>query len=580
MATYGNTGKAITSDVAYEKGDGDFDVDAHIIDADNFFAKTVDHMTTPVVYKYKGTVFFTYTWNGDRHGMIFDRPHLEMAYSRLSSIALNRAIAPAYRSTGLMGNDPVDISRGYYAIEAEIAKEVLAHYPEEDGGIARRMKTARSMMENNYHLHAVPPGLESGEAERFETLRKSLDEMNTGGIDWYAFLTSLGYTDRISLDLAYLFHIIPTQDRDPLLLFANTHKKMHAPKVYDPKSVERFLAFTKAIDFAMECYTSGKEPNYTCDPSIQAAMPEIIRSCIKIRGYVPREEFWGKYCIDGHYPYLLKANFAHLEAKDATRVAADRTSFFHSRKAGIEARADSNELLNAVMNSGKFSNGMTADEARKAWAAGRVPGDNIADMAAKAENSKPAASARETVSWNEFGRAFMSEADACVNMMLNNFKSIAMGQSPTELEKTLARLLAITSGKKPGIVMSLDVTGWSPEAYRDMFIRHHDTILSYFEKFPGTSVRTLWDFLAIGLRKRGLNVIADFVDGMIQGWTGRLDCALHMHILLWLTYDLRCQGLITNQMGYHGLVLIDDGVLASVSRCIQYQVKLFFCDRA
>ena len=57
-------------------------------------------------------------------------------------------------------------------------------------------------------------------------------------------------------------------------------------------------------------------------------------------------------------------------------------------------------------------------------------------------------------------------------------------------------------------------------------------------------------------------MVADFVGGMIHEWTGRLDCTLHMRLLLWLTHDLRAVGLITSHMGYQGMVLINDGVLS------------------
>ena len=116
-------------------------------------------------------------------------------------------------------------------------------------------------------------------------------------------------------------------------------------------------------------------------------MPDIIRRCKRIKGYVPDRALWGKYRLSSHFPYLLKANFCHIEAKDATRVKADKEDYLYPTATGLDSRIESNKLLYAMANGKKFSNGMTANEVRAAWAEGKVPGDNIADIAAKAENS-------------------------------------------------------------------------------------------------------------------------------------------------------------------------------------------------
>jgi len=181
-------------------------------------AKFVAAMTNnqpPRLIKYKHYSFFTYVWNNHRHGHVLTRAHIEMLHSRLASLANLRAFAPANRLVGVAEGGAVDVSEQVAKIEDQMSTEMLASYPIEDGGLAKRMKTARSMMENNYHLHAVPPGMDTGEAQRFKALDDSLSEMDVGGCNWYTFLISLGQPDRILLNLAYSFHLIPTQDRDP-----------------------------------------------------------------------------------------------------------------------------------------------------------------------------------------------------------------------------------------------------------------------------------------------------------------------------------------------------------------------------
>jgi hypothetical protein len=100
---------------------------------------------------------------------------------------------------------------------------------------------------------------------------------------------------------------------------------------------------------------------------------------------------------------------------------------------------------------------MTPQQVREEWAKGKVPGDSIADMAAKAENSKPASKARETLSWDEIRRPLQSEVDAAMHSVMRNFKGGALGQAPGEVEKTINRLLVITAVPGRGVIMSLDI---------------------------------------------------------------------------------------------------------------------------
>ena len=527
----------------------------------------------PRAIKYRGIVYFFRSVKGKTHGMILDRPHLEMLQTRLSALANLRSLGKIYRSSGLMGEADVDTTEATYIVEERMASEMLRYYPIQNGAVAKRMKTARSMLENNYHLHAVPQGMGTGEADRFDMLKEALDELTGEGTNWYDTFISLGLNDRRTLDVAYCFHIVPTEDRDPAVLFSNTYVMMHGPRSFSQAAVDEFLDFVKAIDFSMEVNVSGVRPSATFDEGFGHIVDAVEDKARRVRGYVPEKAYWGKYRIDRHYPYLKKADFAHMEAKDVTRVASDKKVFFDSDLNSFNSKVESNELLHAMVYGDKMTHGKIAEQYRDEWVERRISCDNVADMAAKAENSKAAKSARETCSNDDTHHKLISEADNCASAMIKNFQSVAMGQSPAELDKTIAKLLDITSKAERGIIMSLDITGWSLEAVRELFLRHHDIILSYFQAKEGTQFSTLWEHLIIAIRKKGLNACTDFMDGMIQGWCSKFDCLLHMHLLLWITFDLRFVGLITRDMGYTGLVLIDDAVLAYVFAKMQSRAE-------
>jgi hypothetical protein len=66
---------------------------------------------------------------------------------------------------------------------------------------------------------------------------------------WYVFFSPLCVTDRLFLDICYLFHVVPTDRGDNLaLLFRNTVMKVHRPKHYDKASVGELICYSMAID--------------------------------------------------------------------------------------------------------------------------------------------------------------------------------------------------------------------------------------------------------------------------------------------------------------------------------------------
>jgi hypothetical protein len=120
---------------------------------------------------------------------------------------------------------------------------------------------------------------------------------------------------------------------------------------------------------------------------------------------------------------------------------------------------EANELLYAMKHGAKFGNGKTASQIREEWANGRITADNIADMAAKAENSKPSSGARETMSWDEIRRTMQSEIDAACQAIAKNYSGIALGRSPADIDRMLNRLLELTARAGSGVTMSLDASG-------------------------------------------------------------------------------------------------------------------------
>jgi hypothetical protein len=144
-----------------------------------------------------------------------------------------RRMAPIYRKTGLGDKPPEDITEVVEQVKVKLAYEILCDYPNEDGGIAKRMKHSRSILENEFHMHSSPDDMPTGELFRRDLLLKTLDELGGPSPDWYSFFCMLNCSNRMLLEVSYMFHLLATEDRDPVDLYMNTYAKMHDERRYE-----------------------------------------------------------------------------------------------------------------------------------------------------------------------------------------------------------------------------------------------------------------------------------------------------------------------------------------------------------
>ena len=182
------------------------------------------------------------------------------------------------------------------------------------------------------------------------------------------------------------------------------------------------------------------------------------------------------------------------------------------------------------------------EEYKKEFAEGRITRDNIADMATKAESTKDAETSRETSSLNEPNRRMMSEMDSSGPLLTNYLGNVAMGASKADMDLAFRTFLSKSSELGSCLFISIDVKGWRPGDSRKFFLLHHDTVMGYTQGDHNISFEKVWEGLRYVYRRDGLSIDMEIDEGMVQGWTGRYDCILHSHILLYVTAKLRKKG--------------------------------------
>ena len=522
-------------------------------------------------WKFDGILYMTILTRDGRYGFVLDRDHVAMLLERLLSVANVREWAKVYRVSGQNGGDPMDISPQVKIMEKWVGDRIRRKYPEEDVKLAKIMKTSLAICENNFHRHAVR--MDTGEERRSLMLMQEVRELGDENLECYNMLTSLGMPDRTVLDMAYFFHVLPTPDRDIVKLCVNTHAKMHEPRGGKRSTQDEFIEFCQTMDYLKAFSETGNVPNHkrirygTAEEEAELLRLETLASK-KICG-TPSKLGLGLVQLHKQFPYVKHANVAHLAAKDVTRVPADMKEYFENPGTGKERRVRGNEVLSSLINGDKVYKGMTMEEFREGVEAGTVEFDNIADITAKAENTKDADTARETLSLNEPMRFLMSEMDKNSAALAALYKEIAMGASVEGMDRAFKKYNEFCCCATGALCISTDISGWSPKADREFFLRHHNMLLEYTTKEGTFNFTNAFEGLKFVSRRGNSRIIMEILQGMVQGWTGRCDCLLHAHILYYVAWRLREEEYMAKGERFQGRVQIDDSLFAFLFKMLQ-----------
>lgn len=173
---------------------------------------------TSTAYKFEGSIYFLISVGKERRGMIIGRSHLELLHSRLVSLHNLLALSPVYPASNTKDLQPVDISSATSQILDKFSSEMLRSYPCEALFVAKRMKAARAVLENSFHSHEDTQLFDTDTDSCHAVLLKDLLDISPVGVDWFNFFCSLRVTDRILMDLSYIFTSLLMKTRTPLSL--------------------------------------------------------------------------------------------------------------------------------------------------------------------------------------------------------------------------------------------------------------------------------------------------------------------------------------------------------------------------
>ena len=128
-------------------------------------------------WKFCLKLYIVVSTRGYVYGYLLGRDHVINLIDRLKSIANVRTFMKVYRTTGINYDKPLDISRAVSKVERYMGCRIPGVYPEEDIKLPKSMKQVLAILENDYHIHEVPGGMDTGEDRRRGKLLEGLEEV-------------------------------------------------------------------------------------------------------------------------------------------------------------------------------------------------------------------------------------------------------------------------------------------------------------------------------------------------------------------------------------------------------------------
>lgn len=506
----------------------------------------------PTCYNYAGVLVIYY--NG--YQLVLDNSAAD--YFRVCMLSLvNMSIAmPIYRLTG--DPNPANLVGPY----AQCLRWIGASLGNVDRAreVARHMHLAYVRWQNRVGEDGAP--VDCGWALRDEPLKEDMVKWYPNTTTWYDMVMAFNIPERARAELFKLYHLIPPPDIDALELHEEIIEKTGKANECNLGEIQAFIRFCSAYDVARVVSKTKSVCSLREDPGYSYYDTPHGKKCLNGKFSMAPEEEWGKFALHKHFPYDHSGDFHIFGAKDATRVVADLSKYMDRSQSRSLSQFDTNELLSAVFNGPRLSNGEMMAEWRERVFKGEVTAadDIIAAEAGKAENTKPGKKVRETLSGCDIAREFLTEIDHCLRPLAAITPGVSIRVDVVRHKRkfqTMANCLSQVT-KQTAFGTSTDISGWSPRMPRKMFHAWQDYALSTTACPNPTAVRVIWEKLTLFVDRRGIKKSGPLIDGNVQGWPATSDTTMHAHILALWAHRLRKDNILSAKEAAYTLCLIDD----------------------
>lgn len=428
--------------------------------------------------------------------------------------------------------------------------------------LPRVMKQSYALAQNMLHTHAET--LDVGHEEKTRKLTEDIKEVLNLSMQWHELFDSVDLADRQKLDMMTLYYAFPSPDCDLRLLFLKASEVMQSPNKADPEFFEGFLNYCKSYDLCKLLTKAKGRVNHITMDGYTAEDKAWFKRCIKGKLTLPPDEEMGKAWAKDVFPFINTVDTWFWEASDVTRVVPDMNVYRSSMGSRQVKREEHNELLYALGNAPDIVPGVAPKTAFQQVVEGVRKHDCVAGMAAKNENTKPGRKARETWSADAITREVTTAYDRTALPLAVAYEGASIRKADYMVQRGFDKVCSLTDpdSSKKVIIISNDVSGWSPSGDREAWGRHHDYVASIASKPEGLCMSNIWKGIRASLNKRGFINEVELRGGLFQGWTGTIDTMLNLHLSLYSVRVAKRRGILKGEEGAITASLIDDAVQA------------------
>lgn len=415
--------------------------------------------------------------------------------------------------------------------------------------IARHMKCAYAEVIARLGSGEMGAGEARLLADQLPALRAEAESVRTPSENWADVV--MRWPEGVQANYGTAWNLLPPPDADPRVVNAAIKEKYNASRQIDHAAWDDFIAYaTSAISAAYLVVHPDAEVVWDNRDSD----PDWAMSCRQ--GHLTYPDKGDRCRIVRALPWKKTLETWHLAAEDVTHVDCNIANFT-SKSCGVRS-----ELAYVLDHGSTFSNGCTPARVRTEWEAGTVPGDRVLYAAAKSENTKFGAKTRETMSGDDIMRACLSEIDENMSLVGKFVHGVSSRAGRPGVESMVANVLNQAHGNKNGVVVSLDVSGWSPNMIREKELAFIDSLMRFFDIPDAQKASTVFRDTNVVTARMGFFDKWVAKDGSIQGFFGTADTILHSLIAQWCLSRLKDEGYVAKNVKMSKATLIDDIIMS------------------
>ena len=472
----------------------------------------------------------------------------------------NYQYACNYRATGWLDQPRYDIVGPMDKCRLWISNSMI--YSGFSDSLARVMKQSLALIQNEFH--SCGETLDVQWDKKSEKLKADIRDILDLPVQWHDHLYSLNIPDRAKLDLSTLYYGLPSPDCDPRLLFKKASETMKNPKKADTGAFHRFMNYVKTYDLCKALCKHGASVSYRAITGYNASDEPWFKKCCKGKFTLPHEDDYGKAWIEGYFSFNDLVPTWYWEAANVTRVRPEAEPYKDMEKMKTIPRHEHSELLYALKEAPLLAHKVDPEFVIEGICDRTLRWDIIAMMAAKNENTKPWKKARETWSADAITREATTTYDRCAIPIANLYNGATIRKPDYKIQRSFNKICEMT---RPGvnkrvIIISNDVSGWSPSGDRSAWSAHHDYLVKTTKAPRSFCLNSIWEGVQAILNKRGFIKSCPLPSGLFQGWTGTADTVLNVHMSLYCMRMAKLKGILVKDDVAITAGLIDDAVQA------------------